>query len=196
MPENVHDQILVEGLKEGNERIFDYLFQYYYSGLVVYASQIVHDQQISEDLVQDFFVKLWTSREYLTINKSIKSYFFTSIKNLCFDYLRHLQVKQKAEKTIYSEKSVETISSWTEPELEQRIQRAIDRLPPVCRKVFVMNRFEGMKPVEIAKLKGISVRTVETHIGKALRLLRKELAEFLPIALFPVIIKTFFTNFF
>jgi RNA polymerase sigma-70 factor (ECF subfamily) len=77
-----------------------------------------------------------------------------------------------------------------ETELRQYIDKALDKLPPVCREVFVMNRFEGLRPAEIAEKKGISVRTVEGHIGKALKIMKTELEQFLPATLVMLILKT------
>jgi len=91
----VHEKILLEGLKEGNEKIFDYIFHYYYSGLVVFVQKYVPDQDVAEDIVQALFVKLWISRAELSINSSLKSYLFSSVKNRCIDYIRHEETKGK-----------------------------------------------------------------------------------------------------
>ncbi len=187
-----HEQILIEGLKEGNKRIFDYLFHLYYSGLVVYAIKYVENKDVAEDIVQDFFVKVWTSRASIQIDLSLKSYFFVSVRNRCFDWLRKHQLKIKTEQELQlrNQNTLVEASFLLESELQQQIQNAIDKLPPVCREIFVMNRFDGLKPMEIASLKNISVRTVETHIGKALRLLRCELEEYLPAALVAVLLNS------
>jgi len=188
----VHEKILLEGLKEGNEKIFDYIFHYYYSGLVVFVQKYVPDQDVAEDIVQALFVKLWISRAELSINSSLKSYLFSSVKNRCIDYIRHEETKGKVEK-----KLIERLSGITdernllvESELREKINSAMEKLPPVCREVFYMNRFEGLKPAEIAEKKDISVRTVETHIGKALKILRIELAGYLPSSLVAIVLSS------
>jgi len=187
-----HESILIEGLKEGNVKIYDYIFHLYYSGLVVFVQKYIPDQDVAEDIVQEFFVKLWINRERVQIETTLKAYFFSSIKNRCIDYLRHEIIKGKVEKTL-----LEKVQSLTnehdlliESELRDQINAAIDKLPPVCREIFIMNRFEGLKPAEIADKKGISVRTVETHIGKALKILRKELSGYLPASLITIILGT------
>jgi len=192
MRENIHETILLDGLKQGNVKIFDYLFHYYYSGLVVFVQKYIPDNDIAEDIVQEFFVKLWVNRERLQITTSLKSYLFSSIKNRCIDYLRHEVIKGKAEKLLL-EQLQEVINEQNlliESELREMINAAIDKLPPVCREIFIMNRFDGMKPSEIAEKKGISVRTVETHIGKALKILRKELIGYLPASLLAILFGT------
>ena len=186
----IHEKILLEGLKEGNEKIFDYIFHYYYSGLVVFAQKYIPDSDVAKDIVQALFVKLWTNREKLVINSSLKSYLFSSVRNRCIDYLRHEATKGKVEKKLIerlSEISDER-NLLVESELRDKINTAMGKLPPVCREVFYLNRFEGLKPAEIAEKKEISVRTVETHIGKALKILRVELAGYLPSSLIALVL--------
>jgi RNA polymerase sigma-70 factor, ECF subfamily len=188
----LHETILIEGLKEGNVKIYDYLFHYYYSGLVVFVKKYIPDNDVAEDIVQEFFVKLWVNREKLNEIVSIKAYFFSAVKNRCIDYLRHEVTKGKVEKQLLVKFQAETgiENLFIESELREQINNAINKLPTVCREVFLMNRFEGLKPAEIAERKGISVRTVETHIGKALKILRGELSGYLPASLVAIILGT------
>lgn len=188
----VHEKVLLEGLKEGNEKIFDYIFHYYYSGLVVFAQKYIPDSDVAKDIVQALFVKLWTNREKLVINSSLKSYLFSSIKNRCIDYLRHEATKGKVEKKLIADLSeiTDERNLFVESELREKINAAMEKLPPVCREVFYMNRFEGLKSAEIAEKKEISVRTVEAHIGKALKILRVELAGYLPSSLIALVLGT------
>jgi len=188
----LHETILIEGLKEGNVKIYDYLFHLYYSGLVVFVKKYIPDNNVAEDIVQDFFVKLWVNREKLTEIASIKAYFFSSVKNRCIDYLRHEIAKGKVEKQLLEKFSEATgvENLFIESELREQIFNAINKLPSVCREVFLMNRIEGLKPAEIAEKKGISIRTVETHIGKALKILRSELSGCLPATLVAIILGT------
>jgi RNA polymerase sigma-70 factor (ECF subfamily) len=192
MREISHDTILIEGLKEGNVKLYDYIFHYYYSGLVVFVQKYIPESNVAEDIVQDFFVKLWINRQRLKIDTTLKAYFFTSIKNRCIDHLRHEIMKGKAEKHILEKLQVVTDEQnlLIESELLERINFAVGKLPPVCREVFMLNRFEGLKPAEIALQKGISVRTVETHIGKALKILRNELSRYLPASFIAIVLET------
>ena len=185
MPVIKHDKILIEGLKQGNRTIYDYLFNLYYSGLVVYARSIIGSSQAAEDIVQDFFISIWVNRVNLTISKSIKSYFFTSVRNRSIDFIR--KQKTKPELTpIFPEQLSDADNSYNyliESELRSIIDAAIGKLPPVCREIFLLNRFEEIKPSEIALQKGISVRTVETHIGKALKIMKRELEKYMPLSM-------------
>ncbi|MCK9206965.1 MAG: RNA polymerase sigma-70 factor [Salinivirgaceae bacterium] len=189
---NPQESILIEGLQEGNKKIFDYLFHCYYSGLVVYAIKYVTEKEAAEDLVQDFFFKLWMQHKQLTINQTIKSYFFVSVKNRCLDYLRHSEIKQKASDYFSSvrEESITDANDFlVEAELSSRIEKALNNLPEKSRQVFIMNRFNGFSPKEIAEKENLSIRTVEGHIGKALKLLRLELEPYLPELLLIMVIQ-------
>jgi len=188
---SLHENILIEGLKEGNTKIFDYLFQYYYSGLVVFSYRMVEDMDSAEDIVQDFFFRLWLNRNELVINQSIKSYFFSAVKNRSLDFLKRKKIGTKVVEEVagQTETRNEGQSYIVQYELEEQIKEAIDKLPEKCRKVFLMNRFEGVKPSEIARIENISVRTVEGHIGKAIRILKKELENYFPAFLILMLTK-------
>lgn len=183
MQENFHEKILLEGLTEGNVKIYDYLFHYYYSGLVAFAMKYVLEKEIAEDIVQEFFYKLWMDKEKLSIHHTLKSYFFAAVKNRCLDFIRHKVVKDRVGEQIKRDRANDQVTDpnfLVESELREKIHEALEKLPEKCRQVFIMNRFEGLKQVEIAGKENISVRTVEGHIGKALKLLRVELKSYLP----------------
>lgn len=76
-----HEQILIEGLIEGNVKIYDYIFHYYYSGMVVFAMKYTKSRTLAEDLVQDIFFKIWTRRTQITISTSLKAYLFSALRN-------------------------------------------------------------------------------------------------------------------
>jgi RNA polymerase sigma-70 factor (ECF subfamily) len=178
----LHEQILVDGLKEGDLKIFDYLFHYYYSGLVVFAFRYTGNMHAAEDLVQDFFFQLWLNREKTVIRQSLKSYFFSAVKNKSLDFLKHQKIERKAETELkcFRPDRADEQQFLVESELEEQVNRALAKLPEKCRKIFLMNRFDGLKPDRIAEMENISVRTVEGHIGKAIRILRMELKPHFP----------------
>lgn len=191
MHSNLEDKILIQGLAEGNTRIFDYIFLHYYSVLVAYVTKQGITNADAEDIVQDFFIKLWINRSSLTIAESLKNYLFTSIKNKCYDYFRHERVEERAKEIMLLDSENEVFTDrdhMAESDLRELINMAIGKLPDKCRKVFIMNRFKHMKPAEIAEVEGVSVRTVEGHIGKAYKLLRKELKPYLPATLITLLL--------
>ncbi len=177
----ISDQCLAESIKNSNQGVFELVFNYYYSGLVVYADQIIKDTVISEDIVQSVFMKLWETRETIEI-RSFRSYFMQCVKNRCIDHLRSLQVKQRFDNRIpEADHLVMEEDLWTKNELSELIQRAVEDLPPRCREIFMMSRHENFKIADIAAKLDISKRTVETQISKALKVLRVKLIDYIAL---------------
>jgi len=180
----ITDKLILENLKNSNQGVFEMVFNYYYSGLVVYADQIVKDTAVSEDIVQSVFMKLWETRHSLEI-RSFRSYFIQCVKNRCIDYLRSQEVKNKFSHQHSDLPLVEMPEDlWTKTDLDEIIQQAIGKLPPRCREIFIMSRIDNLKTAEIAEKLDLSGRTVETQISKGLKILRVELADYLTILVF------------
>jgi RNA polymerase sigma-70 factor (ECF subfamily) len=181
------EQFLINGLKQKDKDVFDLVFTFYYSGLCAYANRYVNNPEAAEDLVQDVFVSLWLSDCFLQVNTSLKSFFFTCVKNRALDYLRHESVKGKYAKRFKKDTEVilpDEMWEFTEPELREIIHTAIQKLPPRTREIFILNRFDGVSNDQIAESLNISKRTVEVQISNALKVLRKELKDCLPVILF------------
>ena len=131
-------------------------------------------------------MKLWKKREELEIRTSLKSYLFRAVRNACLNMISHINIREEYKK--YHELEVrEDEKNFTDEsivtELEDRIRKTIDTLPVERRKVFVLSRFEGLKYKEIAERLNISVKTVENQMSKALKFLRENLVDYLPIIL-------------
>jgi RNA polymerase sigma-70 factor (ECF subfamily) len=186
------DQIIIEGLAQRDKVVFDYLFNYYYSSLCAFSTQYIDNRNTVEDLVQDFFVNLWIDAPQLNIKTSLKSYLFTAIKNRCLDYQKHHKITEKYRIYIlFSSESANdsTEHFFAESELRQAIQMSLSKLSPRCREIFECSRVNGLSNQEISVKFDISKRTVELQISNALKILRKELAEFLPYWLLIWLIK-------
>lgn len=176
--------MLIEGLTRRDKIIFDYIFNYYYSSLCAFAIQYLHDRDTVEDLVQDFFVTVWLEAPLLKINTSLKSYLFSGVKNRCLDSDKHKKVteKYKAFKLFSAEKEDNSFDHYfAESELRQAIEKSMSKLPPRCREIFELSRLSNLSNQEISDKLGISKRTVELQISNSLKILRKELVEYLPI---------------
>ncbi len=187
------DKNIIAGLKNRELKIFEELFFNYHGRLVLFANKFIGDMQVSRDLVQDAFFILWEKADQLEIKQSPKAYLYQAVKNSCLNYNRHLSIKQYAESKILQniselEKQVYQNSdspyfSLLEMELEDKIAEVIESLPDKCREVFKMSRFEYLKNREIADKLGVSAKTVEKHISKALVILRRDLADYMGILL-------------
>ncbi len=175
------DKVLIQKLKKGDKSAFSFLFSAYYSDLVHFANTYNNDLIISEEIVQDVFVKLWENHESLHIENSVRSYLLKTVQNKCIDRIRHLKVRDKFtsyinENHILSENSTENYLFRSE--LQDHIEKAINMLSDDAAEVFRMSRYDGLKYHEIAKQLNISVRTVEVRMAKALHMLRDYLKDY------------------
>lgn len=173
-----------KALKEGDETAFEMIFKTYYEPLCNYAFTFIFDRDEAEEIVQATFLNFWEKREAIAIETSLKAYLYRAIRNSCLNAIKHTNIKRKhADETMFvSDSSHEAVSqSVIAAELDQKIGDALLLLPEQCRLVFKMSRFEDLKYAEIAEQLNISVKTVENQIGKALRIMREELKEYLPI---------------
>jgi RNA polymerase sigma-70 factor (ECF subfamily) len=176
----------ISRLKQQDKVVFNFIFSYYYSGLCVYARQFICSAEAAEDIVQDFFVTLWVKASDITINDSLRSYLFSSVKNRCLDAIRHKKVRERYEEAMIVESTPgmsDCYSIFVESELRDAINKSLAKLPPRCREVFFLSRYHGKSNQQIAEKLGISKRTVELQISNALKILRVELKPFLPIIL-------------
>ncbi len=166
-------------LRSQDKIVFDYVFTYYYSALCTFVNQSVQNRDVAEELVQDFFVHFWMECPELEISGSLKSYFFSAVRNKTADYYKHVKVKNHYREFILSKQAVKTEESeYAEVELLALIKKGLKKLQPRCREIFVLSRFNGKSNKEISELFKISQRTVELQISNALKILRIELADF------------------
>jgi RNA polymerase sigma-70 factor (ECF subfamily) len=181
----IDEKFLVARLQQDDRKVFELIFKFYYTGLVVYADRIIHDTEMSEDIVQSVLMKLWEERKSLKVD-SFRSYLGTAVKNRSIDLIRNQRVQDRYLEYIRERDIEQDESFYTFPELDEMISQAIDKLPPRCREIFLMSRFRHFKIADIARELQISGRTVETQISHALKILRVELKDYLYlIMIFP-----------
>lgn len=177
---------LLEAIREGDEAAFEMTFKEYYQALCRYANSFLSDRDEAEEVVQSAFLSFWEKRGSITIASSLKAYLYQAIRNRCLNVIKHEKVKQQhAQHEVvmtvnHSEATSHTVLS---NELEQKIYVALEALPEQCRLVFKLSRFEELRYQEIADELGISIKTVENQIGKALKIMRDQLRDYLPMIL-------------
>ena len=178
-----------EPISRGDKKAFEQVFKSYYALLCRYAKSLVNDLDEAEEVVQNTFYMVWSKRESLEITGSLKAYLYRAVHNDCLNKLKHLQVR-KVHAEDYKHSNVGAYEDAGKvlqgKELRQKIEQAIATLPEQCGKVFRLSRFEELKYQEIAEQLTISVKTVENHMGKALKHMREQLKDYLPTLLWLV----------
>ncbi|NDV47227.1 RNA polymerase sigma-70 factor [Paludibacter sp. 221] len=161
------------------------LFSTWYVPLYNYAYSILHDQFEAEDMVQRTFYKLWDQRSDIVIHTSIKSYLYRMVHNNCLNKVKQQKIRSEHAVHIAYNSGSDSVNHTEHvvlhTELQTQIEKAIESLPPRCREVFSKSRFEQLSYAEIAKEMNISPATVETQIVKALRILREQLKDYVPL---------------
>jgi RNA polymerase sigma-70 factor (ECF subfamily) len=169
------DKFLISELQNGNEMAFDYLFRKYYESECLKAKIYVYDMDKAQSLVQDCFIKLWVSRNGLSNVNNLSAYLSFMVRNRCIDYLR----KAKSEQALYDKMQVEEEVSNADVDLlkrefEEKLKLSVLSLPKRSRLAFEYSRFEHLTYKEIGDKMNISGKAVESLVGRALRILRKD----------------------
>jgi RNA polymerase sigma-70 factor (ECF subfamily) len=169
-------------LAQRDQTTFERLFKTYFKQLHAYAFTMLRDEADAEEMVQQVFFKLWERNETLSVSGAAGAYLYRAVHNESLNFIKHRKVKSSHQLHVaYSMKNeVEhPAKKIIAGELEKKIHAALEELPEQCRSIFQLSRFEELKYREIAGKLGISVKTVENQMGKALKLLRLKLADFL-----------------
>jgi RNA polymerase sigma-70 factor, ECF subfamily len=168
----------LEGLRQGREKALEWLFREYYAYLCQSVYRLIPDGSLAEDIAQEVYFELWRKRKVLVITTSARAYLRRSAVNKALNYLRDQRLPLDDEPLLLDQVESHQVNAGQRmeaEELQQQIDRAVEALPDRCRLVFVLSRFEEMANKEIADELGISVKTVENQMTKALRLLRESL---------------------
>jgi RNA polymerase sigma-70 factor (ECF subfamily) len=167
-----------------HEDMFEQVFRAHFKSLHAYACTIIRDPVAAEEVVQNIFVKLWEKKEDIEIRENVAVYLYRAVHNGSLNHLKHLKVKSAYQSYAMRQQPPHDHEKASEKvvlgELEQKIEKALHELPEQCRTIFQLSRFEDLKYREIADRLGLSIKTVENQMGKALRLLRLKLVDFLP----------------
>ncbi len=175
---------LLAALRLGSRPALQQVFYLHHGMVCSVIHRFIQDRDTVEDLAQEVFVRFWEKREQIQITTSLSAYLRRMAINEALGYLRRNKHLYDAEVTpqladAHQENSAET--QYLHTELELSVRAAIDTLPPKCREVFLLSRFEEMTYQEIADQMGISIKTVENQMGKALKILRERLKSYLAV---------------
>ena len=168
-----------EKLNDSDKESFALLVDKYHHQLCLYALHLTNDHDESKDIVQNVFLRLWKQRHRLENVTNIKSFLYSAVYNGFLNYLRDRKNLLDIEKVQISE--IDSIAHSDSEDLINRqlkvVKKQIEKLPPKCKRVFLLSKQEGLTNIEIADFMGISEKTVENHISKAFRRLRDALLD-------------------
>ncbi len=179
-------------MKAGDEHALTHIYNKYWEGLYASVHNVLKDQQASEDIIQDIFIKLWDKRESLEISISLKAYLFASCRYEVFRQIKaqkvHISLFDRLEERLYAPSAY---GSLEHKELLQHINSIVEALPVKCREVYKLSREENLSHKEIAEKLNISTKTVENHMTRALSQLRGSLGGLLTIEVVTWLMKNY-----
>ncbi len=179
------DEVLIrQAFGMSPEEGCELLFRRYHRALCSHALRFVYSREVAEDIVSDVFCKFWKNSSFESVQSSYRYYLFRSVRNEAYSHLRAEFRQPDLLETTFTQEGEpgqrpDHITQYEET--FNRVKELVQQLPPQCRKVFLMNRFEGKRYKEIAAELGLSVKTVDTHLVKAVKLIRKGLRDYLTI---------------
>jgi len=163
---------------------FERLFKEHFKSLFSYAFTILKDEAQAEEIVQQVFFKIWDKKLTDNIQVSMKAYLYKAVYHESLNYLKHRQIRNRYQQHVMHQHQNQHDNATrllAMKEMEEKLREALNSLPQQCRTIFQMSRFDGLKYQEIAQQLGLSIKTVENQMGKALKQLRIKLIDFLPI---------------
>ena len=178
------NDFLLSAVQRGDQKAFDTLFRRYYPMLCAYGHRFV-ELEDAEEIVEDSLLWIWENRETLVIESSLNSYLFKMVYRRALNKLAHIDATQRADTRFYEEMQdmLQDTDYYQIEELAKRIEDAVAALPESYREAFVMHRFRDMSYKEIAETLGVSPKTIDYRIQQALKQLRVDLKDYLPLLL-------------
>ncbi len=173
------DNALFEQVRSGDLSAYEQIFRTHYAPMARYATSIVRNYTIGEEIAQEVLMYIWEKRDRITLTGSLKAYLFSSIKNKCINYIK-LELPKLQSTTDLNQISTLTSAELTSDDtayMKKKIQFAINQLPEKCKNIFVLSRYGGLTYAEIADDLEISVKTVENQVSIALKKLKETLSE-------------------
>ena len=170
---------LVNSIRDGNQQAFEEMFFEYYAPLCRFSKGYVGTVESARDVVQDVFIKIWSKRENLYIHTSVKAYLFQAVRNHSLNELEKRNRYQAFEEEYFRETDAIMISDADEnsKKLTKIIWCIVEEMPEKRKAVFTLYREHGLSYKEIASILGITRKTVENQMGRALNFIRERLEE-------------------
>jgi RNA polymerase sigma-70 factor, ECF subfamily len=182
-PESRHNpepEALTRRIRAGETSAFETLFHAHYGELCSFVRAQVGSADVAEEIVQDVLLRVWHNRSRLDPHQSLRQYLYRAARNHALNFLkrRRLETHWQSASNPTTQNAPAADEAVREHELSTAIGQAVAALPERCRLIFLMSRDQGLSYTEIADVLGLSVKTVETQMGRALKALRANLAAF------------------
>ncbi|MEX0778798.1 MAG: RNA polymerase sigma-70 factor [Balneolales bacterium] len=186
------EQDWLELIRKGDERAFERLFKQYYFPLTRFAWRLIDSKAIAEELVQDLFADIWEERETWSYAGELRLYLYRKVKQKCLNHFKHQKVRHKYDSQ-WMEQWETSFINFEEQENEQQVKllneainNAVEDLPPRSKMTFKLHKHDGLTYPEIAEVMDISLKTVESQMTRAMKILRDQLAYLMPFLLIAV----------
>lgn len=185
------DKQLLELIGEGDRKGFKELFNRYWESLFAAAIHRLQSEEVAKDVLQELFTELWEKRTTLQIRSNVGGYLFTALKHRIINKIKAETTREKYEKMtirFYEINELATEHQFSKHYLQEEMEKKVDQLPERCREVFELSRMEQLSHKEIGEQLNISPKTVENHIGRALKVLRPYLKRVVAVLLAPFLL--------
>lgn len=180
-----------------NQERFSQLYSVYFMKMLRFSQAYVGTEEDAKNIVQDVFLYLWEHIDLLDTVNNTDAFLFTLIKNRCLNFIKHRLYIESRKRTLEEAEEEElqmnlyALQQFDEnlssvEDMERLLQQVMDSLPARCRQIFMLSRMDGLKYKEIAAQLNLSVNTVENQMSIALKKIRIELKDYLPLLLFAV----------
>lgn len=178
------DKVKLLALKQGDVKVFESVFREFYAPLCIHARRYLIDPDVAEEVVQNMFFKMWERRDSLVITTSLAAYLYKSVTNHSLNHIKYQSHIRKYQEFIgfrtEDHQSVSVHDALVHSDLEKQLISLVKSLPERRRMIFEMSRLEGLRYNDIAEKLGISLKTVEIQMSKALEFMRERLRDYLP----------------
>lgn len=178
--------IIQKKLNDGDVSGLEIIFHGYYNDLCRYVMIFLRDEQVAKNIVQDLFVSIWENRLNIQFHKSIEAYLYQACRLNTLNYIRNRDRREKKNIELGNNTSIEIEgpdANFELHELEKILDEAIALLPDRCRQIFIMSRQRDLSYAEIAKQLGLSVKTVDNQINKAIKKIKLHVSKQYPVLL-------------
>lgn len=179
-----NDEYLLNLISKGDKKGLELLFNKYWEPLFSAANYRLQSEELAKDVLQNLFIDLWDKRESINIRSNVKGYLNVALKNRIINKIKAEDVREKYERMaiqFYETNYLATEHQFKEKYLQDEMEKKIEQLPGRCREVFILSRVEQLSHKEIGEQLGISPKTVENHITKALRILKPHLKKIVEV---------------